>query len=210
MWFAVTLTLVLPCLSVSSEGSASPADPPVGNLSLAEFQSQFKHRRMIQLEAIKGLLNLSKYEAKYEMVSRMLDKIYELHLQSWPLIENSGYIPGGEDVASSPPLPNSPSLLSALSTLMENCALVGDVVLRLPDIATRLLRKKPEWMAFVKRDCLTFVPNTRLLDPVTEEMLTLAAQELQVVPRSPDFINPYREPVDDRSKQRKNDRRMEL
>lgn len=116
------------------------------NSSVQEFLKLFKYKRSIQLEAISGLLNLAKYETKYQMVSRMFEKIFELHDKSWSLIENSDYIPGGEDPLAEPPLPSDVRLLESLSTLLENCALVGDVVLRLPDIANRLLRKNTQWL----------------------------------------------------------------
>lgn len=100
------------------------------NATADEFQKLFKYKRQIQLEAIKGLLNLAKYEAKYDMVSRMFDKIFELHDKSWSLIQNSDFIPGGEDPLAEPPLPRDARVLESLSTLLENCALVGDVILR--------------------------------------------------------------------------------
>lgn len=138
-------------------------------------------------------------------------QIFELHSRSWSLIENSDFIPGGDDAEAEPPLPRDSRTLESLSTLIENCALIGDVILRLPDIAHRLLKKKPEWMTSVKH-CITFCKITRLLDPVTREMFDLAAQELNLVPRNANFTNPYREEHkgEQAKKQRKNDRKLEL
>jgi hypothetical protein len=201
------LLMVVTCASVSRQDSDQPVLQI--NATIDEFQKLFKYKRLIQLEAINGLLNLAKYEAKYEMVSRMFDKIFELHDKSWSKIQNSDYIPGGEDSLQTPPLPQDAHVMESLSTLMENCALVGDVVLRLPDISHRLLNKNPEWMRLT-RHCFTFCPSTRLMDPVTEEMFNLASQELHLIPRNANFTNPYREKEEKTVKQRKNSRKMEL
>ena len=202
----VILLMSYHVLHVHSDQSNLPTNSPVD-----EFQKLFKYKRQIQLEAISGLLNLAKYEAKYDMVSRMFDKIFELHVKSWSLIQNSDFIPGGEDPLAMPPLPQDGRVLESLSTVLENCALVGDVILRLPSIAHRLLLKNSEWMTSVKH-CITFCQSTRLLDPITQEMFNLAAQELNLVPRSANFTNPYREKEtpDQPKKQRINRRKMEL
>lgn len=197
------LVLILVVAGVRSEGNSSTEN------TVHDFQKLFKHKRSIQLEAINGLLNLAKYETKYQMVNRMFEKIFELHDQSWSMIQNSDYIPGGEDPLAEPPLPSDMRLRESLSTLLENCALVGEVVLRLPDISDRLLRKKTDWMHNVKH-CISFSPSTRLIDDVTEEMLRLAAQELNLVSRTPDFTNPYRQQSQGPANKRTNSRKMEL
>ena len=178
-------------------------------VTVQEFRKLFIHKRGIQLEAVKSLLNLPKYEAKYAMVERMFGKIFELHNNAMKSVQDSDFIPGGEDLDADPPLPDDTRIMELLSSLMENCALVGDVVLRLPDISQRILKRNKEWMTCIEQ-CLTFCKMTRLLDPVTEEMFELAAQELNLVPRSDNFTNPYREEKHSTKPKRLNNRKMEL
>lgn len=82
------------------------------------------------------------------------------------------------------------SCLAALANILENTALFGDIVLRLPDVAHEVLRARHEWDVLL-RWCLGFSTQTRLLDPATTRLVSLVGQELGIAAREPGYHNPY-------------------
>lgn len=102
----------------------------------------------------------------------------------------------------------------ALSNILENTALFGDIILHLPDIAHRVLKAQHEWNSTI---CwaLNFANQTRhLLDKSTITMIGLVAQELNVTERDPSYFNPYRthagkreDAAEEKKKKKKRDKR---
>ncbi|KAJ8673946.1 hypothetical protein QAD02_005208 [Eretmocerus hayati] len=89
------------------------------------------------------------------------------------------------------PLPESTNgLQDALSSVLENIALFGDMVLNLPDITHRILKKHPEYQSTI-RWSFEFLNRTKdYLDETTLRMIDLAAQELNITERDPNYSNP--------------------
>lgn len=72
---------------------------------------------------------------------------------------------------------------------MENIALFGDIVLNLPDITHRILKKQTDWNPAIHW-AFDFLNRTRfLVDEATLGMVDLALQELNIVERKPDYFN---------------------
>lgn len=158
-----------------------------------EFVELFKVKRAAQLQAVKSILGMDKYETRHKMVIAVFNKLFEVQQNARAVVENSAYIPGGDESSSS--LPNDQPTLEALSSIIENCALLGDIVLRLPEISGNVLKGNQQWMINTQW-CISFTNATGLIDEVTDKMFNLVAQELDLIPREEAFHNPYRTSAD--------------
>ena len=160
----------------------STSKPQIG--SKEEFRILFKEKRRQQISAVKTLQSFGRYEQKYEMISNIFNKLFEVEEKAKQAIEDSDYVLGGR-------LPEEGQTLEALSQVVENCAFFGDVVLRLPDISQRVLTSSPKYESLYKW-CISFSMATDLLDKNTQKMFDLLAQELGLVPKSESYVNPYK------------------
>jgi len=85
--------------------------------------------------------------------------------------------------------------VAALSSILENTALFGDIILHLPDITHRILRTQPGWNSTIHWS-LNFANQTRhLLNKSTIAMFRLVEQELNITERDPGYFNPYKSAV---------------
>lgn len=146
----------------------------------------YKHRRAKQLQAVKAFQRLKSYEKQYEMVEILSKDIFSMLEMGRTQLESSGYIPG---VSS---FPNDEETKIALALVLENTALFGEIVLRLPDIAVRIMRLHRDW-TLIYQWCLTFLHEDHyLIDKATLKLMDLVQQELNYTTRKPDYHNPYR------------------
>ncbi|KAJ7389739.1 hypothetical protein OS493_029639 [Desmophyllum pertusum] len=99
-------------------------------------------------------------------------------------VTESGYVPGQT-------FPAEQSQREALANVLENTALFGDILLRLPDITYKVYSKSKEW-DLLARWSVSFCSETQVYDETDTKLLHLMAQELRLVPRDPNYINPYR------------------
>lgn len=100
-------------------------------------------------------------------------------------LESSGYIPGLTE------FPTNKTTLEALSSMLENTALFGDIILHLPDITQHLLFFNNHWKVLYEW-CLGFANESKqLLDNSTIKLLSLVIQELYPDKRNENYINPY-------------------
>ncbi|KAJ9596123.1 hypothetical protein L9F63_012707 [Diploptera punctata] len=143
-------------------------------------------RRREQLEAVKSLVAIDSYEKQHKMVTLMADKIFSVIEKCRVELQTSGYIPANSS------FPHEQDVLDALANTLENTALFGDVLLRLPDITHKILKSKPEWRELIQWS-VAFVNKTNLLDKQTIKLMHLVSQELNIVEKDPDYVNPYSE-----------------
>ncbi|KAG8230402.1 hypothetical protein J437_LFUL010203 [Ladona fulva] len=148
------------------------------------FQRLYKRRRAEQLEAVKSLLKMADYEKQYKMVIMIADKVFNVIESSRVTLESSGYIPGAQ-------FPIDEKVRDALSNILENTALLGDILLRLPDLTHEILNYNYEWTVMF-RWSIGFCNETMLMDSKTVKMINLVAQELKITDRDPEYINPYK------------------
>lgn len=161
------------------------ADSEQNNLVAREdIQKYFAVKRKQHLEAVQTLLKFQRYEQKYEMLSRIFDKIFEVLEISRPKVENSEYILGGD-------LPSG-SVTENILMVLDNCAFFGNLILKLPDISDRILKDNNQWVDLYKW-CFTFSTEANLVDDMSLKMFNIAAQQLNLLPREKDFVNPYSE-----------------
>jgi len=154
----------------------------------ATFIKLFRVRRTEQLVAVKRVLG-QKYENQYKMVNIMGSKIFQTLEKNRAAIESSGYVIGTG-------LPENEDAREALVNILENTALIGEIILRLPDHTDQLMKKNNEWVTLTKWG-ITFSNSTELLDSGTVTLLNLVAQELNLTERDPNYRNPYRKVTED-------------
>lgn len=161
------------------------ADDEQNNLVAREdIQKYFAVKRKQHLEAVQTLLKFQRYEQKYEMLSRIFGKIFEVLEASKTKVENSEYILGGD-------LPTG-SVTENILMVLDNCAFFGNLILKLPDISDRILKQNNQWIDLYKW-CFTFSISTNLIDDMSLKMFNIAAQQLNLLPKDKDFVNPYSE-----------------
>jgi len=155
------------------------------------FQKLFLQKRIHQLEAVKNIMQLNEEKQK-TILSTILEKIFQVLTKNKVALESSEFVPGSG-------VPEKEDVKNSVALVIENVCLVSDLLLRLPDALHQRLNKNKEW-TIVYKWSITFVRETHLLDPNTEKMLDLASQEIGLVPKDKNYVNPYKQ---DKKKQKR-------
>lgn len=145
----------------------------------------FKRRRAEQLAAVKSFRKNS-YEKQVSVVNMISNKMFKVIESSRVLLEASDFIPG------SSPFPQDENIRDALSNILENTALFGEIVLRFPDIASKVLKDNNDYSVLFKWAVGFAQQNKNLLDDSTITLIGLVSQELNYTERSGNYTNPYR------------------
>lgn len=172
-----------PSVGSTSEGS-SKVNSSNKDTTKMIYRSVFKQKRYSQTSAAESILNLADYSKQYKMVEIVLEKLFKVLQDARVKITESGYIPGDA-------FPKDQADLEALGNILENTALFGDILLRLPDITYKVYSKSNEW-DLLARWSISFCNETQVYDEADSKLLNLMAQELRFVPKDPKYINPYR------------------
>lgn len=143
---------------------------------VATFQKLFMAKRIEQLAAVKNILKMDEQKRKI-----LLDQITVKLFQ----VLSSSKVETGTKVTSTSPIPESVSLV------LENVCLASDLLLRLPDQMHRKIKEVKDWVNIFKW-AIDFSLETNLLDESSVKLLALASQELGLVEKDPQYINPYR------------------
>lgn len=146
----------------------------------------FKERRPEQLQAVKRFKTIGTYEKQYSMILLVSEKIITTIQESRAILESSGYIPGVS------PFPSDPQVRDALSNILENSALMSEIVLRFPDISELVLRENNNWNVMLQWSIAFAHQVEHLLDQSTVVLYDLVGQELNHTERDPNYVNPYR------------------
>ncbi|XP_011315560.1 coiled-coil domain-containing protein 134-like [Fopius arisanus] len=151
------------------------------------FKKLFITKRKQHLSAVKNLRNLDSYERKYDMISIIIKNVIEIiEAKKNSLEEIKDGLKENRTLSYVPD-----ELRDGLSSVLENTAFFGDIVLQVPDITHRILKKNSHWKNQMQWS-LNFANETRfLLDEATGGMLDLAFQELNITQRLPNYVNPY-------------------
>lgn len=183
--FVVSFTHVISDVNIGENVHVEESDETPGEHL---FRKLFKQRRAEQLDAVKGLVAIGSYEKQFKMVNVILDKVFSVIQNSRVLLESSGYAPGMSN------FPTDETVLDALSNILENTALFGDIILHLPEISQKVLASNYGWLVLFQWS-IGFANQTRLLDKQTTKLLQLVNMELNITERDPNFENPYRRKV---------------
>lgn len=146
----------------------------------------FKRRRAEQLEAVKGFKKFNSYEKQFSMIVVLAKKIFTVIESSRVLLEASDYIPGNS------PFPKDETIRDALSNILENTALFGEIVLRFPEISHTVLKSNHDWSILYQWSIGFSNLTNNLLDKSTLTLINLVSQELNYIERDPNYRNPYR------------------
>jgi len=147
------------------------------------FFQLFLAKRMEQLQAVKNILMLD-MDKQNSFLDQVTTKMQEVMSRNRIKIENAGFIPGDE-------FPTDEVLRDSLSLLLENSCLFCDIALRIPDEIDRRLRERKD-LNITLRWAVGYVKDLRMLDDSTSKLLSLCAQEINLIDKSPDYHNPYR------------------
>ncbi|EFN78806.1 Coiled-coil domain-containing protein 134 [Harpegnathos saltator] len=129
---------------------------------------------------------MDNYERLYKMIAVLAEKVMEVIESSRNVIEKAAFVPSNSS------FPEDTNVKEALSSILENTALFGDIILHLPDISHRILRAQQSLNSTIHWS-LNFVNQTRhLLDKSTIAMIHLVEQELNITERDPNYFNRYR------------------
>ncbi|KYN02698.1 hypothetical protein ALC62_06498 [Cyphomyrmex costatus] len=129
---------------------------------------------------------MDNYERLYKMIAMLAEKVMEVIESSKSVLEKAGFLQHNSS------FPEDTNVKDALSSILENIALFGDIILHLPDITHRILRTQPGWNSTLHWS-LNFANQTRyLLNKSTITMFRLVEQELNITERDPAYLNPYR------------------
>jgi hypothetical protein len=118
------------------------------------------------------------------MLSLVIDKMSVVLPPARVVLESSGYVPGTD-------FPTKPEVKEALSNILENTVLYGELLLRLPDIVHSIMKDKNELQQLMNWSIM-FTSETNLLDMAAAKLIHLTTQELNLTERDPDYVNPYR------------------
>eukprot|EP00112_Aurelia_sp_Birch-Aquarium-sp1_P017096 Seg394.1 transcript_id=Seg394.1/GoldUCD/mRNA.D3Y31 product="Coiled-coil domain-containing protein 134" protein_id=Seg394.1/GoldUCD/D3Y31 len=157
------------------------------NISLSKrdiYYAGFQIKRTHQLAAVKQLLTMQDYSKQYKMVELLTKKIFQVLSTSKVEIIESHYIPGHE-------FPEQDKELNALAHVVENTAFFGDILLRFPGMTHKIIKSNKEWQIIINWS-VGFCNETGLFDGANEKLLSLVAQELNLIPRDPSYVNPYK------------------
>ncbi|XP_078051941.1 coiled-coil domain-containing protein 134 [Augochlora pura] len=176
-----------------------PIDEKAGNGDSHEntvyeelFRRTFSLQRNEHADAIKRLERIDSYERLYKMIMVLGEKMIDVIETSKLLIEDGDFDPDDRS------LPRNVTVQSALSIVLENTALFGDIVLHFPEVTHRILKTQPKWN-IVLNWSLKFTNRSRhLLDERTIEVINLVTQELNITERERGYFNPYRRSIESR------------
>eukprot|EP00794_Sanderia_malayensis_P006849 gene6849-7618_t len=127
---------------------------------------------------------MADYAKQYKMLTMVLEKIFQIVSNSKMIITQSSYVPGQD-------FPEKEEELDALAHIAENTAFFGDILLRMPDITHKIYKSKSDWRMLAHWS-IGFCNETGLFTGPNEKLLSLVAQELDLVPRDINYVNPYK------------------
>lgn len=143
------------------------------------------------------------------MITMMAEQVFAVIQESRALIESSYFIPGISQ------FPVDKNVRDALSNILENTALFGEIILRFPDISALVLKTNNNWDILLQWS-IAFSNQVRyLLDKSTIKLLHLVSQELNHIERDPNYTNPYRKVqkmnvLDDAKESKKRKKKKEI
>lgn len=129
------------------------------------------------------------YAKQYKLLQIGLLKILELLTLHREALSAAGYAPERDG------FPRTEQLIEAVTTVLENTCLFGDLVLHTPEMSAKILEKRAagDWralLAWATGFAEHFYAN--VIDAKTQEMLNLFDQEINEERRQLDYVNPYR------------------
>ncbi|XP_076060274.1 coiled-coil domain-containing protein 134-like [Oratosquilla oratoria] len=149
------------------------------------FEGLFKQRRAEHQAAVKSLQGFKDYAKQYKMIEVISEKAFQVLEASQIKLRENGYVPGMD-------FPVNEDIRDALSQTLENTALLGEILLHMPDKTHRILRKNKQWKLLFTWG-IFFATESKFLDSSTYKLMKLVSQELDIAEKDPSYVNPYSE-----------------
>lgn len=172
-----------------SQGNKEEDEAKRAEKDLEIFRKLFMEKRGQHYQAVRSLMDSYEYEKTYQMIDLLLTRMRTVIGTARNTLIEKGFEPGM-------PFPSDEETKDAIAVILENGALFGDMALTLPDITHSSLSKKKSEVSNLLKWSITFSQDTGFLDPLHDQLFHLAAQELEIIPKDPDFINPYKQDVE--------------
>eukprot|EP00035_Acanthoeca_spectabilis_P035612 m.35561 g.35561 ORF g.35561 m.35561 type:complete len:262 (+) comp7453_c0_seq1:173-958(+) len=179
----------------SAEQAPGEAEDPLANYSSAKseaktlklYQEAFREKRVVQVATAESIVDKGDYVKQYALVKVLVDPTFRTLRQAQKNLT-------GVDLASLPPIPNkNRTILESALNVWEGTALLGDLILRLPDILHRMIDNhalRKEVLNWAVRLCAV----SPMYEPTHRTQLELVLQEMGLadVP-DPTYSNPFSE-----------------
>lgn len=150
---------------------------------LGTFKKMFMQKRIEQLSAVKNILKLDETKRKV-LLDQITTKLFQVLSSGRVDLENLGFVAGGTPFSSGP-------TMEKVALVLENTCLASDLLMRLPDETSDRLKANNAWDSVFKW-AINFSSETGFLDESSQMLLNLASQELGLIEKQPNYINPYR------------------
>ncbi|XP_068434188.1 coiled-coil domain-containing protein 134-like isoform X2 [Clinocottus analis] len=185
---ACALVLALAAAALCSADSDTHRLRHDSNLDV--YKRLFETKRKDQLNALKNLVELNDINQQYKIIDIMLKGLFKV-------LEDSKQILVAANMQPQDPFPMDDKIKEAYSHVVENTAFFGDVALRFPRIVHHYYDRNTDWDGLLRWG-LNFCNLTGVFTGgAHQHVLTLMSQELGIMDKSADFINPYRTERDD-------------
>lgn len=150
---------------------------------LGTFKKMFMQKRIEQFSAVKNILKLDETKRKV-LLDQITTKLFQVLSSGRVDLENLGFVAGGTPFSSGP-------TMEKVALVLENTCLASDLLMRLPDETSDRLKANNAWDSVFKW-AINFSSETGFLDESSQMLLNLASQELGLIEKQPNYINPYR------------------
>ncbi|CAF3667789.1 unnamed protein product [Rotaria sp. Silwood1] len=144
----------------------------------------FKIKRKEHHHIILTLGQMQTDVKRYKAVQMLMDQIFKVLNSSRIALTSAGFVPS---VSS---FPTEESVREQLSLLLENVLFLGDIALFFPDVFHRFYDQDQQRRILTSWS-YSFAIETEFYDEKSLEILSLMAQELNLIEKSPSFHNPY-------------------
>merc|ERR1719510_2163957 len=153
---------------------------------IEEFQTLFQQKRLHQLNAVKQLLNMSP-KNQINLLDTMMSKMKAVLTESKTSLTKSSL------ELSEGNLPSDQMDKTYLALVLENVCLASDILLRFPNYMLKKLKEDKELDTMYKWGLL-FVNETvsYVMDKPTKRLFFLAGQEIELIERDANYVNPYK------------------
>ncbi|XP_033743724.1 coiled-coil domain-containing protein 134-like [Pecten maximus] len=148
------------------------------------YRSLFEKHRVMQLDAVKSIQTFGDYAQRHQLVKIMVQQLFKVLGEGKVNLTEWGYMPGD-------PFPLNTTIRDSMSKVLENVAMFGDLVLRLPDITHEIFDKNKEWHLILGWG-VWFCNESKIFQGNSAKLLSLMAQEVNLVPKEENYVNPFK------------------
>lgn len=150
---------------------------------LEHYKKLFSEHRAYQVKAVKSMQRFGNPEAQFQLVKVMLSQLFKNLHDARQNLTMWGFLPGDD-------FPTNETVRESMSKVLENTALFGDMVLRMPTAVHEFYDKNREWQLLLAWS-YGFCNESAVFEGPHQMMLNLMGQEVNLIRRSPDYFNPF-------------------